>query len=131
MLIRDPKGKYELRVDTERFIVYEKNMGLWNSEDISRFHNEYKLKILPLIDGREWFKCTDLREYKLSNITDAMINHVTWCVKNNLFGAIIIVKNEAIEMQMNLSVLHSGMIYSPLAFANVEDAEKWLRTHWI
>jgi hypothetical protein len=131
MLIKDSKGKYELKVDTERCIVYEKNIGLWNNEDISRFHNDYLFKIIPLIKGREWFKCTDLREYELSNITEEITNHATWCVQNNLFGAIIIVHNETVEMQMNVSVLYSGMIYSPLAFHNVEEAEKWLNSHWI
>lgn len=131
MLIKDSKGKYELNVDTERCIVYEKNIGLWNNEDIYRFHNDYLFKIIPLIKGREWFKCTDLREYEFSNITDEITNHVTWCVKNKLFGAILIVENDAIEMQMNVSVLYSGMIYSPIAFSDAEEGEKWLDSHWI
>jgi hypothetical protein len=131
MLIKDSKGKYELKVDTERCIVYEKNTGLWSNEDVLRFHNEYAMKVLPLIKGREWFKCSDLQEYKLSDITEEITNHVTWCVKKNLFGAIIIAKDEAVEMQMNLSVLYSGMIYSPIVFSCIEEAEKWFDTHWI
>lgn len=133
MLIKDSKGKYELRVDRERCIVYEKNVGLWNNEDILRLHNEYVTKIVPLIKGREWFKCSDLREYAVSDITEEITNHVTWCVENNLFGAIIIVKNQAVavEMQMNLCVLYSGMIYSPIVFSNLEEAEKWFNSHWI
>ncbi|MCH5138271.1 hypothetical protein JMF89_13810 [Clostridiaceae bacterium UIB06] len=131
MLIKDSEGKYELKVDLERCIVYEKNIGLWDNKDISRFHNDYLSKIIPLLKGREWFKCTDLCEYEFSNITDEITTHTTWCVKNNLFGAILIVKNEEVEMQMNLSVLNSGMIYSPITFSNYEEAEKWFTSHWI
>jgi len=131
MLIKDYKGKYELKLDIERAIVYEKHIGLWDYEDICRFHNEYLFKIIPMLKGREWFKCTDLREYEFSNITDEITQHITWCVENNLFGAIMIVKNELITMQMNVSVINTGMIYSPVAFCDVKKAEEWLNSHWL
>jgi hypothetical protein len=131
MLITDSHGKYELKIDIERAIVYEKNVGLWTDEDISRFHNEYLNKILPMLGGREWLKCTDLREYELSDITEGIISHIALCVEKRLFGGIIIVESEPIKMQMNYSVLYSNMIFSPIAFTDFESAEKWLNSHWI
>jgi len=131
VLIKDSKGKYEIKVDTERCIVYEKNIGHWNNEDIYRFHYEYLFKIVPLIKGREWIKCTDLREYEYSDITEEITNHVTWCVQNKLFGAIMIVKDETIEMQMNRIILDSGMIYSLITFSDDEEAKRCLDSHWI
>jgi hypothetical protein len=131
MLIKDSMGKYELKVDTERYIVYEKNIGLWTNEDMCRFHNEYLTKIFPLMRGREWIKCSDLHEYEFSDITDKITQHLSMCVENGFFGGIMIVETEEVAMQINRSVVYSDIIFSPIAFTKVEDAKKWLNSHWI
>ena len=40
MEITDSKGKYKIKVDTERNISWETNIGVWTQEDLNRFQEE-------------------------------------------------------------------------------------------
>lgn len=131
MLIKDAKGKYELLIDAERFIVYEKDIGSWTKEDTIRLKDEYSHKILKVLSKKEWFKCVDLTEYNFSDIHQDINEFTAWCVENGLFGAIIIVANEIIEMQMNISAIYSNIKFSPIIFKSERDAKNWLDSHWL
>jgi len=39
MIIKDVNGKYELKIDTKRRIVYEQLKGIWDVDDFNRFEN--------------------------------------------------------------------------------------------
>lgn len=126
MLIKDTNGKYELKVDANRGVIYEKNIDFWKEEDFVRFHNEYITKIYPLIKGKKWVKCSDLRAYKTSNIVDSLNGHLKWCKDNGFVGGAIILDSAIVKMQISRSSKSLGI--EPVPFDNLEEADKWLKS---
>ena len=64
MKVTDIKGKYTLEVSSNGTIVEEVQNGFWTTEDFKRFQADYVSKIAPLVKGKKWAKCCDVREYK-------------------------------------------------------------------
>lgn len=125
MIVKDVLGKYELKVDVQRRIVYEKNEGMWTKEEFARLHNDYVTKIVPAFGGKTWAKCCNLVGYKTSDITDDIAEHNLWCEKNGFTHAALIVESAIIKMQMNRSV--KGGVF-PMAFTDEKEADAWLRS---
>lgn len=125
MLIRDLKGMYELKVDTARRLVYEKNVGFWTAEDFKRYREDYVNKIVPALKGKKWAKMCDLTEYKVSTIVDEINSLNEYCEKNGFCCAALIVENALVKMQMNRSVKGNGV--NPMAFTDVNEADAWLK----
>lgn len=126
MIIKDINGMYELTVDTSKRIVYEKPNGLWTVDDYLRMHSEYVNKIFPLLKGKTWVKCSDLRDYKTSNIVSEANNHLTACVENGFIGGAIIVDSPIVKMQMNRASKDTGLKLGPVAFTDPKEAEQWI-----
>ncbi|GAB6086471.1 hypothetical protein [Alkaliphilus crotonatoxidans] len=125
MVIKDVQGKYEIKVDTQRRIVYENPNGLWEKSDFERFKNDYINKVGPLIKGKKWAKYCDLIGYRTSNITDEIGELNIWCEENGLTHAALLVESAIIKMQMNRSV--KGTVY-PQAFTDPKEADAWLKS---
>lgn len=130
MKIKDLQGKYILKGDIQRGIIYEWNIGYWRSQDIERFQNDYAKNIVPLFKGKPWAKCCDLRDYKTSMITEEIKEHVKWCIQNGNTVAVIIVNGldiykSVIELQMKIAAKHSGHLV--WYCTDREEAEQWLR----
>lgn len=126
MIIKDTKGMYELNVDTKRNVVFEKVDGLWTAEDLERYQQDYMTKVKPAFKGNKWAKCSDLRTYRTSNISAEMNKLMSWCFQNGLACGAIIVDSAIVKMQMERSTRGAGG--EPTPFANLEDADKWLKT---
>jgi hypothetical protein len=126
MIIKDANGKYELKVDQARGIVYESFDGLLKGEDINNLHNDYVNKIYPLIKGKKWVKVSDMTGYKTSNIVDESDTHLAWCVANGMVPGAIIVESAIVKMQMNRASKNSDS--APTAFTTVAEADSWLKT---
>ncbi len=124
MLINDVNGKFSLKVNHQRGIVFEKNMGLWDSEDFTRYHNVYVSKIAPLFKGKKWAKCSDLTEYKTSNIADDIKEHIVWAEKNGFACGAIVIDSAITKMQMN----RSKNQVAPNSFSSEDEADTWLKS---
>ncbi|ABW18435.1 hypothetical protein [Alkaliphilus oremlandii] len=122
MIIKDSKGSYELKVDAARGIVYETFNGFLNMESM---HNDYVNKVFPLIKGKKWTKCSDLRNYKTTTLNDGD-THLEWCTKNGMVPGAIIVASAIVKMQMNRLGKTSNS--DPVAFDNLEEADAWLKS---
>ena len=107
MEIKDPKGKYAIKVDVERRISWETNMGVWAQEDLDRFQNDYAAKVIPLFKGKDWAICSDVRQYKTSPIE--MDKHVAWKAANGAKLGVVIVESAIVKLQMNKSSSSSGL----------------------
>ncbi|QZY53690.1 hypothetical protein [Crassaminicella profunda] len=130
MEIKDEKGKYRLKVDTRKNIVYETQIGYWKPEDLERFHKDYVTKIRPLFKDETWSKCCDLRNYKTSMITVKLQKHNKWAVENGLTKAAILLEdgniyNSVIGVQMNAA--GKDISVKPKIFTSNEEAYKWLQ----
>ncbi|EOD01617.1 hypothetical protein [Caldisalinibacter kiritimatiensis] len=131
MEIKDLHGKYFLKVDLERNLVYEKPIGYWTSEDVKRLHNDYVEKIVPLFNGEEWAKLCDLSAYKVSMITEDIQDHVEWGWKNAFTTAATVLDKydnyrSVIELQMKIAAKDKS--FKQEFFYKIENAEKWLKT---
>lgn len=127
MDIKDVKGMYTIKIDKRRRIVYEKPLGFWHKEDYARYHKEYVTKIIPLLGNQKpWALCTDLRNYKISNIVEDINEHAKWKVKNNLAKAVMIVNSIVVEMQLKIS---TGNVANSISFSSKEEAEEFLELH--
>ncbi len=124
MLIKDEKGKFEITVDPVRCIAYDKNIGLWDPQDFERYHNIFVTKVVPQFKGKKWAKCSDLREYKTSNISSELKAHLSWAENNGFSCAAIVLDSTIIKMQMNRS---KRDVVEPYAFASMEEADSWLK----
>jgi hypothetical protein len=125
MIIKDVKGKYTLEVDATRRICYETPIGLWDKDDYERYHNDYVSKVAPQFTGKKWAVCTDLKNYKTSNISDAMGAHAEWAAKNGLSCGAFIVESAVVKMQMNRAT--TGKL-TQQAFTDLNEAKEWLKS---
>jgi hypothetical protein len=126
MLIKDANGKYEIEVNTQRGIVFEKIEGLWSLEDIQRYHQDYMTKILPAFKNRKWAKCCDVRTYKASTITDELNKNMALYAQNGLVGGAIIVDSAIVKMQLSRSTKSLGL--EPVPFGSLAEADEWLKS---
>lgn len=126
MLIKDVNGKYEMEVNTQRNILFEKIMGLWNADDIERYHKDCMAKVLPAFKGSKWAKCCDMRDYKTSSITEELNKKMAMYAQNGLVGGAIIVDSAIVKMQLSRSTKSIGL--EPVPFDSVEEADKWLKS---
>jgi hypothetical protein len=126
MLIKDVNGKYEIEVNTERGVVFEKIEGLWSLEDIQRYHQDYLTKVIPALKHRKWAKCCDVRTYKASTITDELNKNMALYIQNGLTGGAIIVDSAIVKMQLARSTKSIGL--EPVPFDDLKEADKWLRS---
>lgn len=125
MEVKDSKGKYTLKLDAARSIVYETPEGFWSKEDYLRYHDDYVKKIGPHVKGKRWATCSDLRNYKTSNITDEVNVHVKWKQENGLACGVIILDSAIVKMQMKRA---STNAMEPHAVGSVEEANSWLKS---
>jgi hypothetical protein len=122
-MIKDTKGKYILEVDVNKRICFENPIGLWDKEDYARYHNEYVTQIASQFKGKNWAVCTDLRQYKTSDISDSMNEHAIWATQNGLTHCAYIVESAIIKMQMNRAT--KGKMEQQ-AFTDIDEAKAWL-----
>lgn len=120
------QNEYELKVDFERKIVYEKFKGIFTKEAIANMKIDYKTKILPLFKGSKWAKCCDMLIYNLSDSQNELVEFVQYCTDNGMAHAALIIKNVVVKMQMNRVGIHVGV--TPVAFTDEKEAEDYLKT---
>ena len=128
MLIKDPGGQYELRVDKARRIVFEINAGSWDADTYIRYGNEYLNKICGILGPGKWLKCVDLRKYKPNTkVTPELVNaHMEAMIARGFDGAACLLDSATLKMQINRA---GGKMPVDLAyFDNEADAEKWLKS---
>lgn len=124
MTINHPEGLYTINYDEKRSVVYEAPVGLWKKEQYMEYHSQYENKIGPALAGKPWAICTDLRNYKISDLADGMAIHAEWLVKNNVkFGATI-VSSAIVKMQINRAFSPS---FPQQAFLTMEEADEWIK----
>jgi len=126
LLIKDVNGKYEMDVNTQRGVVFEKIEGFWNQEDLQRHHQDYITKIIPVLKNQKWAKCSDVRTYKTSTITDELNKNMELYAQSGLVGGAIVVDSAIVKMQLNRSSKSIGL--EPEPFTSLEDADKWLKS---
>ena len=122
MIIKDAKGTYELKVDTQRGIVYETFNGFL---DMDSMHKDYVAKVGPLLKGKKWAKCSDMINYKTTTLDDGSA-HLAWCLENGMQQGAIIVASAIVKMQMNRMGKDSKI--NPVAFESLEEADTWLKS---
>jgi hypothetical protein len=130
MEIKDKEGKYLLKVDLKRNIVYEIPVGYWKPEDVIRLHNDYATKVVPLFKGNKWAKLCDLTNYTVSMITEEIQDHVKWGHQNGYTTAAVVVDEcdncrSVIELQMKIG--SKNVPFTLKFFSNVEEADEWLK----
>lgn len=123
MVIKDKEGKFTIKVDTKRAIVYEEPIGIWDQNDIERFHKNYTEKIVPLFKGRQWAKCCNLKGYKVSKIADNLKEHTMWAFNNGLKHTAMIVDSFVVQNQMKRT---GGDFIILDMFETFEEADQWL-----
>ncbi|WIF95193.1 hypothetical protein [Caminicella sporogenes] len=131
MEIKDIKGKYIIRLNPKRNLVYETCIGYWKPEDVERLHREYIKKIIPIFKGKQWAKCCDLKAYKTSMITQDIKKYANLWTKNGYVACAVIIDDSdiyksVIKLQMKLSV--KNMLFKLKFFTNIKEADKWLKS---
>lgn len=125
MKITDINGKYTIEVSPNGTIVEEMQKGFWTVDDFKRFDDDYVTKIGPLVKGKKWAKCCDVREYKTSPITTELQAHTTWAASIGLCIGAIIATSAIVKMNLNRG---SANTVTPTMFDNKADAISWLES---
>ncbi len=127
MITKDAMGKYELKVDTNRRIVYEKLIGLWSVDDFKRFDNDYRTKIVKQLGAGNWAKSSDMREYKPNtHVTPEMMDsHLKFVSSTGCIGGACIIDSITLKMQLKRASKES--IGAPGYFDNEQEADSWLK----
>lgn len=120
---------YEFYVIPERRIMKEKMYGFWNKEIATRYFEDYKKAVKPLL-GKPWVKCLDLRDWHPSNpkVMKILSKHINWAMRNNLKYSANIVELNIPELQMN-TILKSGIpVLTYKFFKDEKKALEWLES---
>lgn len=125
MEITDSKNFYTLKFDKERNICYETPVGFWTKDDYLRYHDDYTGKISKALNGKPWAKQIDLRNYKVSNITDEIQMHADWMEKNKVTTIAVVVSSAIAKMQMNRA---GDGKFDQQAFTDEKEANEWLKS---
>ncbi|WP_298840848.1 hypothetical protein [Clostridium sp.] len=120
------QNEYELKVDFERKIVYEKFKGMFTKKAIANMQNDYKIKILPIFKGSKWSKYCDMITYNLSDSKNELGEFAQYCSDNGIVHAALIVENVVVKMQMNRIGKNIGV--TPVVFTDETEAEDYLKT---
>lgn len=125
MFISHPEGRYTIQYDPDKNLVFEAPIGLWNKDYYKEYHSQYVEKIGPILNGKPWAIRSDLRKYKISDLTPLLAMHTDWLAANNLQSAAIIVDNAIVKMQINRAISSK---FIQKAFLTEEEADEWLRS---
>jgi hypothetical protein len=127
MIITDPKGYYELKVDKDRRIVYEKVVGMITAEDYTRLTDEYVNKIVPYLGKGDWMKLCDARQTKPSTLnTPEHINkELSRLAPLGFKGGAILIDSITLKMQITRGAKN---VAEASYFDNEKDADNWLRS---
>ncbi|AJY74212.1 hypothetical protein [Paenibacillus beijingensis] len=125
MKIVDSKEMYVLNVDVPRGVVYQKPRGFWKEEDALRFVEDMKTKVIPLLEKKKWVVISDVREYKVSSITEILNELIAYSHQKGQVGGGIIVESALVKMQLTRSTKSSEI--APVVFTSEEEAEAWLK----
>ncbi len=126
MIVKDVQGKYEMDINSQRGVVFETISGFWTLEDIQRYHQDYMNKVIPAMKNKKWAKCSDVRTYKASNITDELNKNMAVYAQNGLVGGALIVDSAIVKMQLSRSTKNIGL--DPVPFDNLKEADEWLKS---
>lgn len=126
MIVKDVQGKYELDINSQRGVVFEVISGFWTLDDIQRYHQDYMTKVIPAMKNKKWAKCSDVRTYKASNITDELNKNMGVYSQNGLVGGALIVDSAIVKMQLSRSTKNIGL--DPVPFDNLKEADEWLKS---
>ena len=127
MVIKDKEGLYEIRVDTQTNIVYQiHNKGLFTAEAVKRLDNDYRTKVIPLLEGKKWAKLCDLRNYQMTSNVDEMNAHNAYCIEHGMVAGALVMDSAVLKLQMSRS--GKAVNLEPNIFSSVEEAEKWLKS---
>jgi hypothetical protein len=126
MIVKDVQGKYEMDINSQRGVVFESIMGLWTLDDLQRYHQDYMTKVIPAMKNKKWAKCSDVRNYKASIITEDLNKNMTVYAQNGLVGGALIVDSTIVKMQLSRSTKDIGL--TPVSFDNLKEADEWLKS---
>lgn len=126
MIVKDVQGKYEMDINSQRGVVFETISGFWTLDDIQRYHQDYMNKVIPAMKNKKWAKCSDVRTYKASNITDELNKNMAVYAQNGLVGGALIVDSAIVKMQLSRSTKNIGL--DPIPFDNLKEADEWLKS---
>lgn len=125
MKIQHPDGLYTIEFDEKRRVIFEKPVGQWKKEEYLEYHSQYVNVIEPLLAGKPFAICSDLRKYKISDLAEEMAIHADWLIKNQVkFGAVI-VDSAIVKMQINRAFSSS---FPQQAFLSDDEASQWLQS---
>ena len=125
MVVKDALGAYTMEFDNKRNIVREVHVGYQTKEVVERFQKDYETKMTPHLKGKRWAKCSDMRNYKTSDIQDKVAEHMGWAISNGLACAVMIVESTIVKRQMNNSVTPGQLLFQ--AFTDEKEADEWLK----
>ena len=129
MIFKDTKGKYTIKLDTKRRIATEIMVGAFETEDVQRFTEDYKRLVGEHFNKngiKPWSKLADIREYRTSNVVEAINEHAHWAITNGMTHTASIVSKVVDGMQMKRSV--KGTAIKLEYFTSEEDGLKWLES---
>ena len=131
MEIVDSKGMYTILVDKRKRIVYEKNVGIWTSEDFKRFLDDYKNIVFnELGNDKPWAKFCNLSQYTVSSIYNDLIEFLELSAKNGYTHCAIISDDLIVNAQMHEICKKAGLSYSFFSGVDAfDDASNWLESN--
>ncbi|WP_099191075.1 hypothetical protein [Tepidibacter mesophilus] len=130
MEIIDSKGMYTILVDKRRRIVYEKNIGVWTSEDLNRFLDDYKNIVFNILgNDKPWSKFCNLSQYQVSNIYNELIEFLKILTNDGLKHCTMVCDDPIVTAQMHELCKQVNLNYAFFSGVNAfEDAFNWLES---
>ncbi|WFD10362.1 hypothetical protein [Tepidibacter hydrothermalis] len=128
MEIVDSKGMYTILVDKRRRIVYEKNVGVWTSEDFKRFLDDYKnIVFTELGNDKPWAKFCNLSQYEVSSIYNELIEFLILSIDNGFSHCAIISNSSLVNSQIHEVCKQISLNHSFFGGIDAfQDAGDWL-----
>jgi len=119
--------EYDIDVDEENNLVYEKIFGVWRIATAEAYKEDYEEEVASIID-RPWSKLIDLSNWKTAypEVIDIVGEHLGWCREHNMQWSVNVINNPVTYGQLLRMFDRGKTKESSRTFRTHAEAEKFL-----
>jgi len=124
--------EYSFDVDKANAVIYEKIHGIWKAETASKYHEDFKEEVKPLVES-QWVKVVDLSNWRTSypEVIELIGQHLEWCFNNNMVMSLNILNNPSTFRQLHQMFKIGDTKNISHTFRTHAEAEKFLKENWL
>ncbi|MBU8933750.1 MAG: hypothetical protein KOO62_07060 [candidate division Zixibacteria bacterium] len=120
--------EYDIDVDEENGVVYEKIYGIFRPDTTLAYLRDFEEKVTPIIE-KPWVELTDLLKWKTCHPECIRMigDHLRWCREHNMKWSVNIIDNTVTYGQLKRMIAIGGTRSISKMYRNHKDGALFLR----